>query len=164
MARDLLLRGVLAALTFATLAPSAASAQSDSSTPSGGGVFDPTSYDALSADQDAQLTLGGFRLYLERTRSVDESLYAVLDPRLDDLEYRETAADVLFGVGGGLGLAALIAGIPVYTEASEDAGVALLVAGAGTLALALIIQAFVRPGYGDLVSLIDLHDERLGRR
>lgn len=161
MARDLTL---LCALSAALFAPHSVAAQSDDGPPSGGGVFDPASYDALSADQDAQLSLGGFRLYLERTRALDESLYAQLDPRLDDLEYRESAADVVFGVGGGLGLAALIAGIPVYTEANEDAGVALMVAGASTVALALIIQAIVRPGHGDLVALIDLHDERLGRR
>ena len=166
MARDLLVALALGALTVGALtlsAPALACAQSDAE-PRGGGVFDAASYDALSADQEAQLSLGGFRLYLERTRDLDESLYALLDPRLDDLEYRESAADVVFGLGGGLGLAVAVAGIPVYTEVSQDAGVALLVAGASTAVLALIIQALVRPGHGDLVALIDMHDERLGRR
>src|SRR5688500_12057023 len=78
-----------------------------------GGALDPESYVALSADDDAQLTLGGFRRYLERTRSYDQQLYRQLDPRLRGLEERELAADVIFWTATGLSIAALVTAIPV---------------------------------------------------
>jgi hypothetical protein len=134
----------------------------------GGSALDPESYVALSADDRAQLSIGGFRSYLERIRSGDELLYRELDPHLDDLESRELAADVIFGVGTGLSIAALVSVIPVYTELSaqdsEPIMIGLISAGLGTFVISIIIQAIVRPGQGDLVRLIDQHDELVGRR
>lgn len=135
--------------------------------PAGGGALDPESYVALSADDQAQLTLGGFRRYLERIRPVDAALYAALDPQLADLEGRDTAADVIFWTATGLGVAALVTAIPVYTELPElDPGVTigLVVGGLATFLVGVLIQAIVRPGHGDLVRLIDAHDAFLGRR
>lgn len=158
-------------LVLAAPALSQAQASTDApppSAPSSGSALDPDSYVALSADQDAQTSLSGFRAYLERTREADPRLYRVLDLRLDDLESRDTAADVVFWTATGLGVAAMIAAIPVYTELSNDLGqdlaIGLLVGGASTFVLGLIIQAIVRPSHGDLVALIDLHDQHLGRR
>src|SRR5690606_2703816 len=83
---------VLATLAFAlSLAPLGAHAQAPS-----GGALDPESYATLAADDEAQLTLGGFRGYLERIRPTDAALYAALDPRLDGLEERDVIADVIF--------------------------------------------------------------------
>lgn len=163
----MLSRALSLALVLAAPALCAAQASTDAPPPSGS-ALDPDSYVALSADQDAQTSLSGFRAYLERTREADARLYRVLDLRLDDLESRDTAADVVFWTATGLGVAAMIAAIPVYTELSDDMGqdfaIGLLVGGASTFVLGLIIQAIVRPSHGDLVALIDLHDQHLGRR
>lgn len=129
-----------------------------------GSPFDAESYVALSADQDAQESLGGFRTYLERTREADTDLYRVLDARLDDLESQATAADVIFWTATGLGAASLIAAIPVHETLGLDPALGFMIAGGGVFLLGVLIQAIVRPGRGDLVELIDLHDERLGRR
>jgi hypothetical protein len=131
-----------------------------------GGALDPESYVALSADDEAQLSLGGFRTYLERIRPTDPALYADLDLRLDALQERDVIADVIFGVGTGLGLAAAVAAIPVYTEleGGTDLAIGLVIAGVSTFVLGLVIQAIVRPGHGDLLALIDYHDELVGRR
>ena len=129
-----------------------------------GGPLDPESYAALSAYQLAQLNLDGFRGYLEHVRDDDEVLYGVLDRRLDGLEERVTIADVVFGVSLGLGAAALITAIPVHEEVGIDPALGLVVAGASTVLLGIIVQAIVRPGHGDLMALIDLHDHQLGRR
>ncbi len=131
------------------------------------GALDPDSYVALSADQQAQLTLGGFRGYLERIRPTDGALYAALDPQLDELESRETVADIIFWTGTGLGVAALLAAIPVYTLMPDlDPGVTigLVVGGLTTFLVGVIVQAIVRPGHGDLMRLIDAHDRFLGHR
>ncbi len=157
------MRGWTAVAFLGLLACSTAHAQA----PAGGGALDPESYVALSADDQAQLTLGGFRRYLERIHATDAALYAELDPRLDELEGRETAADVIFWTGTGLGVAALIAAIPVYTELPDlDPGVTigLVVGGLATFLLGVVIQAIVRPGHDDLVRLIDAHDAFVGRR
>ena len=119
---------------------------------------------ALTDDEDAQWSLGGFRLYLQRIESSDPELYADLDPRLDDLETRETAADVIFWLGTGLGAAALLSAIPVHETLGLDPAIGFMIAGGSTFVLALIIQAIVRPGRGDLVQLIDRYDERVGHR
>src|SRR5690606_18076397 len=136
--------------------------------PPSGGALDPESYAALSADEHAQLTLGGFRRYLERIRPSDAALYAALDPSLRDLEGRETAADAIFWTATGLGAAALVAAIPVYTELGEgvreEAAIGLVAGGLSTFVLGLVIQAIVRPSHRDLVLLIDRHDELVGRR
>ncbi len=133
-----------------------------------GSALDPNSYVALSADELAQISLGGFRSYLERIRAGDALLYRQLDPRLDSLEERELAADVVFWVGTGLGIAALASAIPVYLlvreERRDDPTIGLIVAGLSTFVLGVIIQAIIRPAHGDLVQLIDLHDELVGRR
>ncbi len=146
------------------LAASSARAQDAPS----GGALDPESYATLSADEHAQLTLGGFRHYLERIRASDAALYAQLDPRTRDLEGRETAADVVFWTATGLGAAALIAAIPVYTELGDSGGsdvaIGLLIGGLSAFVLGVVIQAIVRPGHQDLVRLIDYHDELVGRR
>jgi hypothetical protein len=143
------------------LAPLTALAQ-----PPSGGALDPESYAALSADDEAQLSLGGFRTYLDRIRTTDPALYADLDLRLDALQERDVIGDVIFGVGTGLGVAAAIAAIPVYTELEDgtDLAIGLVIGGVSTFLLALIIQAIVRPSHGDLVALIDYHDELVGRR
>ncbi|MFK7985638.1 MAG: hypothetical protein AB8I08_06370 [Sandaracinaceae bacterium] len=132
--------------------------------PAAGSPFDAESYVALSADQDAQESLGGFRRYLERTRESDTDLYRVLDARLDDLESSETVADVIFWTATGLGAASLIAAIPVHETLGLDPAIGFLIGGGGVFLLGVLIQAIVRPGRGDLVELIDLHDSRLGRR
>ncbi|MGE0792288.1 MAG: hypothetical protein AB7S26_41830 [Sandaracinaceae bacterium] len=125
---------------------------------------------ALSDDQLAQLSLSGFREYLERIHDDghDEGLYALLDPRLDELEGRALAADVIFWTATALGVAAVAVGIPVYTEVAAplgpDLGLGLMIAGASTFLVGLIVQALLRPGQGDLMRLIDMHDEHLGRR
>ena len=119
---------------------------------------------ALSADQRAQLSLGGFRAYLERVREDDDSLYRVLDARLDELEERTTIADVIFWTGTILSVGALVAAIPVHEEVGLDPALGLVFGGVGTFLLAVIVQAIVRPGQSDLMALIDLYDERLGRR
>lgn len=147
----------------AVLACSSAQAQA----PASDGALDPESYVALSADDQAQLTLGGFRRYLERIQPTDAALYRELNPRLDELESRDLAADVVFWTATGLGVAALITAIPVYVELPDlDPGVAigLVVGGVSTFLLGVIIQAIVRPGHDDLVRLIDFHDELVGRR
>lgn len=161
MAGSVVMR-VLATLAFAlSLAPLGAHAQAPS-----GGALDPESYATLAADDEAQLTLGGFRGYLERIRPTDAALYAALDPRLDGLEERDVIADVIFGVGTGLGIALSVAAIPAYVEldGGEDVAIALVVAGVSTFVLGVVIQAIVRPGHGDLMALIDQHDELVGRR
>lgn len=124
------------------------------------------SYPALAADEDAQLSLAGFRGYLERIRSTDEVLYAALEPRLSHLEERELTADVIFGVGTGLGIALAVAAIPVYValDDEDDLTIGLVAAGVGTFVLGVIIQAIVRPGQSDFMALIDQHDELVGRR
>lgn len=145
----------------------AASARAQDEPAPTGGALDPTSYAALSADDQAQLTLGGFRGYLQRIRATDAALYAELDPRLRDLEGRETAADAVFWTATALGAGALIAAIPVYTELGEgstDIAVGLVVGGLSTFLVGLIVQAIVRPGQQDLVQLIDHHDDLVGRR
>ncbi len=146
---------------FLALAPLTALAQ-----PPSGGALDPESYAALSADDEAQLSLGGFRTYLDRIRTTDPALYADLDLRLDALQERDVIGDVIFGVGTGLGVAAAIAAIPVYTELEDgtDLAIGLVIGGVSTFLLALVIQAIVRPSHGDLVALIDYHDELVGRR
>lgn len=144
----------------------AASARAQDEPAPTGGALDPASYAALSADDQAQLTLGGFRGYLQRIRATDAALYAELDPRLRDLEGRETAADAVFWTATALGAGALIAAIPVYTELEEgtDIAVGLVVGGLSTFLVGLIVQAIVRPGQQDLVQLIDHHDDLVGRR
>jgi hypothetical protein len=129
-----------------------------------GGALEAEGYVALSADPRAQASLGGFRAYLERTRELDEALYAALDPRLAELERRETAADWVFGVATGLSVGALVAAIPVHETLGLDPAIGFLVGGGATFVLGLIVQAVLRPGHADLMRLIDLHDERLGRR
>jgi hypothetical protein len=163
------MRTLASALLLASLAsPAAVMAQSGADEgappPPAGGVFDPASYASLTADDEAQMTLGGFRNYLERISQSDPGIYRLLDPRLDDLEYRDTAADVVFGVSFGLGLAALGVSIPIYTEIGETPGIGLIVGGLSAIVIGIVIQAIVRPGHPDLVALIDLHDERVGRR
>ncbi len=160
-------------LTLASvLGPSAAMAQLDDAALEG--AADPSAEGddlgvALSADQRAQLSLGGMRQYLERIREPDDDgLYALLDPRLDALEEREVAADVVFWTGTALGVAAVAAGIGVFAEYQgqglADLGLGLMIGGASAFVLGLIIQAILRPGHDDLLRLIDLHDEHLGRR
>ena len=130
-----------------------------------GSALDPESYAALAADDHAQLTLGGFRRYLERIEESDPLIYSTLDPRLDDLELRTLAADVVFGVTAGLGIAALVTAIPIETELDQsDAALGLLIGGLSMMLVGVIVQAIVRPSHGDLVRLIDLHDELVGRR
>ncbi|HEY8429673.1 MAG TPA: hypothetical protein VIL20_14915 [Sandaracinaceae bacterium] len=155
------------ALVFAVLL-SAVPASAQDAPPPSGGALDPESYVALAADEDAQFTLGGFRRYLERIRASDAALYAALDPRLRDLEGRETAADAIFWTATGLSVAALVAAIPVYTELGEgvreEAAIGLVAGGLGAFVLGLVVQAIVRPGHQDLLLLIDRHDELVGRR
>lgn len=160
MARSLAMRLSFAVvlLVGALSSPALASAQS------GGGALDPESYVSLSVDQRAQLTLSGFRLYLERIREGDEELYGALDPRLHALEERDVIADAIFWSATGLSLGAVAVGIPVYQEVSVDAGIGLLIGAAGTFVLGVIIQALIRPGHDELMALIDLHDEQVGRR
>ena len=140
--------------------PLGAAAQEE--TPSG--ALDPESYVALSADQDAQTSLGGFRRYLERVRADDRALYTLLDDRLDPLEERNTVADVVFWTGAALSVGALVAAIPAHETLGLDASLAFVAAGASAFLLTVIIQAALRPGHDDLMALIDLHDQRLGRR
>lgn len=125
-------------------------------------------YVALSADQRAQMSLGAFRTYLERTREDDQRLYERLDPRLDELESREVAADVIFWSATGLGAVAVAVGIPLFSEYQNeslaDVGIGLMVGGAATFLLGIIVQAIIRPGQGDLMALIDMLDTQLGRR
>lgn len=149
---------LLAFALASALLPSAAHAQEPLSEPERLGV--------LAADDEAHLSLGGFRLYLERIRPTDAAVYAELDPPLDGLQERELAADILFGVATGLGIATAAAAIPVYAELEqgEDLAIGLLIAGVSTFVLGVIIQAIVRPGHGDLLALIDRHDELVGRR
>jgi len=129
-----------------------------------GGALDPTTYASLTADDEAQVSLGGFRLYLERIEESDPQLYGLLDPRLRDLEDRSTAADVVFGVSLGLAVAGALGAIPAYELAGEEAAIGVLLGSAGLLLIGAIVQAIIRPGHGELVALIDLHDERVGRR
>lgn len=129
-----------------------------------GGALDPTSYAALTADDEAQLSLGGFRRYLQRIEESDPQLYRLLDPRLSDLEERSTVADVVFGVSLGLSIAGAFGTIPAYEFAGEEAALGVALGSAGLLLVGAIVQAIIRPGHGDLVALIDLHDERVGRR
>lgn len=152
-------------LSLLALGAAPAAAQDDGGDPAPtGGALSAEGYVALSADERAQLSLDGFRRYLDRTRDADPSLYALLDPRLDDLEYREDVADVIFWTGTALGAAAIAAGIPVWTEVDQDAGIAMVAGGAGLFLVGLIVQAILRPGHGDLMAIVDLYDERLGRR
>jgi hypothetical protein len=135
----------------------------DSPVSSGGGL-DAEGYLVLSADQDAQASIGGFRRYLERVRPEDGALYALLDPPLADLERRERAANIVFGVGGTLGIGASLASIAVFSEVGDEAGWATLGAGLGVLAVTVVIQAILRPSFSELAALIDRHDRALGRR
>lgn len=145
--------------------PAPASAQESPS--AGGELDDAEGYAALSADDLAQLTLGGFRRYLERIRTTDAALYAELDPPTAAVEDQDRAADAVFWAATGLSAAALIAAIPIHTELGDsgsDVALALLVGGVSTFVLGAIIQAIVRPGHSELVRLIDRHDELVGRR
>lgn len=151
------------ALAWSFVAVAAPAAAQDGGSPTGG-AMSAEGYVALSADERAQLSLGGFRRYLDRTREADPSLYRVLDARLEDLEYRETAADVVFWTTTGLGVAAAAAAIPIHLEVNEDLAIGLIVGGASTFLIGLIVQAIVRPGHADLMQLVDLYDEQLGRR
>lgn len=153
------MRSVQAALLWVLiLAPGVAAAQEEDDT------LDPVSEMALSADQRAQLSLEGFRVYLERVREEDDALYQLLDPRLDALEERNTIADVIFWTGTGLAVASLGAAIPVHEELGLDAALGFIIGGVSTFLLGIVIQAVVRPGHSDLMALIDLNDQRLGRR
>ena len=129
-----------------------------------GGALDPTTYASLTADDEAQVSLGGFRLYLERIEESDPQLYGLLDGRLRDLEDRSPAADVVFGVSLGLAVAGALGAIPAYELAGEEPAIGVLLGSAGLLLIGAIVQAIIRPGHGELVALIDLHDERVGRR
>lgn len=151
-----LVHTVLAAATALALA-SPAAAQEDE-------ALEPDGYVVLSADQRAQLSLGGFRDYLERVRDEDDSLYQLLDPRLDALEERDVIADVIFWTGTALSVGALVSAIPVHEELGLDPALGFIIGGASTFLLAVIVQAVIRPGQSDLFALMDLHDERLGRR
>lgn len=152
-------------IALATLAaPALASAQID---PAADPALEPGGYVALSADDEAQASLGGFRLYLERIRPTDEQLYLQLDPELDGLEGRELASDVVFWSTAILGLGAMIAAIPIATEVRPDGtsiSVGMVIGGGLTFALGLLINAFIRPSRGDLMAIIDHHDELVGRR
>lgn len=155
------------ALVFGIASMLATAAQAQDDLPTGGGVDDPDSYVALSADEQAQLSLGGFRRYLERIRATDPTLYAELDPTTAALERRDTAADIVFWTATGVSIAALVAAIPVYTElgaTGSDVAIGLLIGGLSTFVLGVVVQAIVRPGHGELVRLIDRHDELVGRR
>jgi hypothetical protein len=151
------------ALVCLCCAPSAAHAQQ-----APGGALEAEGYVALSADEGAQQTLGGFRAYLERVRRDDLSLYRALDPPLDDLQWRDTIADVIFWTATGLAVAAVVTAIPIYTELRDQVGreptIGLVIAGISTFVVGAIVQAIVRPTHGDLMALIDLHDQILGRR
>lgn len=149
---------MLSLLALLLVAPALASAQAE------GGALDPHSYVSLSADQDAQLSLGGFRAYLERIQEGDEALYRALDPRLRGLEELDSTANIIFGVSAGLSLGALIAAIPVHEKVDQDIAYGLIIGGVSAFILGVIIQAIVRPGHGDLMALIDLHDREAGRR
>jgi hypothetical protein len=157
----------VACLVCASSALFAPTAWAQDDLPTAGNVDDPDGYVALSADDLAQQSLGGFRRYLERIRPSDAVLYAELDPPTAALERRDTAADIVFWTATGLSVAALVTAIPVYTElgaTGNDVAIGLLVGGLTTFALGVLIQAFIRPGHSDLVALIDRHDELLGRR
>ncbi len=149
-----------------SLAPLSAVAQDDDRvvSPDDAEALEAEGYVALSADQRAQLSFDGFRAYLERVQDEDDGLYRLLDPRLDALEERNTIADVIFWTGTVLAVGALVSAIPVHEELGLDPSLAFIFAGIGTFAVAVIVQAIVRPGHSDLMRLIDLHDERLGRR
>lgn len=149
-----------------SLAPLSAAAQDDDRvvSPDDADALEAEGYVALSADQRAQLSFDGFRAYLERVQGEDDGLYRLLDPRLDALEERNTIADVIFWTGTVLAVGALVSAIPVHEELGLDPSLAFIFAGIGTFAVAVIVQAIVRPGHSDLMRLIDLHDERLGRR
>lgn len=149
-----------------SLAPLSAAAQDDDRvvSPDDADALEAEGYVALSADQRAQLSFDGFRAYLERVQDEDDGLYRLLDPRLDALEERNTIADVIFWTGTVLAVGALVSAIPVHEELGLDPSLAFIFAGIGTFAVAVIVQAIVRPGHSDLMRLIDLHDERLGRR
>lgn len=158
------MRIVLATLLAIGLAPACALAQDDLELPTEPGDEELEGPAVLSSDPRAHLSLGGFRGYLERLREDDDALYGILDPRLDALEERNTIADVIFWTGTALAVGALVSAIPVHEELGLDASLAFIFAGVGTFALAAIVQAIVRPGQSDLMALIDLHDQRLGRR
>lgn len=166
--RWLLLTAALLAAPAGAHAQDAPGVMEEGGAEPAGGALSAEGYVALSADQRAQISLDGLRAYLERTRASDEALYDALDPPLAELESRETTADVIFWTATGLSLAALIGAIPAYELAGEDLrtdlAVGLLVGGVSTFVLGLIVQAILRPGHGDLVRLIDRHDELLGRR
>lgn len=153
------MRGIVIVACLAFAAPAAAQ---DPDPPTG--ALDPDGYVALSADQRAQLSLGGFRGFLERIREDDTDLYRLLDARLDSLEERDTIADVVFWIGTGLAVGALGAAIPVHEELGVEPAVGFIIGGVCTFVLAVIIQAIVRPGHDDLMALIDTHDQLLGRR
>ena len=110
------------------------------------------------------ICLGGFRRYLQRIEESDPQLYRLLDPRLSELEERSTVADVVFGVSLGLSIAGAFGTIPAYEFAGEEAALGVALGSVGLLLVGAIVQAIIRPGHGDLVALIDLHDERVGRR
>ena len=73
-------------------------------------------------------------------------------------------ADVVFWTGTVLSVGALVSAIPVHEEVGLDPALGLIIGGASTFLLAVIIQAFIRPNHDDLMRLIDLHDQHLGRR
>ena len=160
-----MIRTLIAAATALPLWAGAAVAEIEiEEVTSPGGALDPTTYASLTADDEAQVSLGGFRLYLERIEESDPQLYGLLDGRLRDLEDRSTAADVVFGVSLGLAVAGALGAIPAYELAGEEPAIGVLLGSAGLLLIGAIVQAIIRPGHGELVALIDLHDERVGRR
>jgi len=159
------MRALLAALFVLSLfvVPTQTSAQ-EREDREPGGALSMQNYLALSNDQEAQLSFGGFRSYLERVQHEEPELYSLLDERLDVLEDRETTADYVFGFGAVISTLSLIAAIPTHEVVGLDPALGFVVGGSAGLLITLIVQAILRPGHSDLMALIDAHDRSLGRR
>lgn len=132
-------------------------------------ALESNGYVALSADDEAQSSLGGFRRYLERIHTNDAELYLALDPPLRELESRETWSDVVFWTATILAIGAMVAAIPIAVDSSISQDHTLiagtLIGGGGAIfVIGLLINAFLRPGHDDLQALVDRHDALVGRR
>jgi hypothetical protein len=132
-------------------------------------------------DQYYEASVAGLRNYLDSIRTVRPDLYAQLDPKVSELESRQTAAiGVLVAgvVAGGASIVYAFAGRdtcndpqlgdPAFNEKVRQWGdcndanmsktATFIVIGLGTMAAGLVGAAIVAPGRSDLMQILNEHN------